>query len=70
MPAPAYKATETGRTRGSATDQDLSLYEYDGGVDKHRPDLFFREARPRWPRLFGSRIATTCLLWDAVRVPD
>lgn len=21
------------------TDQDLSLYEYDGGVDKHRPDL-------------------------------
>jgi len=41
IPASAYKELETlvGPRGVLHTDQDLSLYEYDGGVDKHRPDL-------------------------------
>ncbi len=41
IPAPAYKELETlvGPRGVLHTDQDLSLYEYDGGVDKHRPDV-------------------------------
>lgn len=41
IPVPAFKELENlvGPRGVLHTAQDLSLYEYDGGVDKHRPDV-------------------------------
>ena len=52
--------------------EDLTLYEYDGGVDKHRPDLvvFPRTTEEVAAIVTHRRTNSRCRSWAAAQAPD